>query len=49
MPATPLIQAILAAKLSDNKEKLVKVNDEKKDWKKEKAILVQNVNALKEK
>ena len=35
--------------MSDNKEKFLDINDEKKEWEKEKAILVEKINVLKEK
>ena len=40
---------LLADELSDNKEKILKIVAEKKEWEKEKYLLVENVNVLKEK
>ena len=59
IPATQLIQAseltelerekeILANELSDNKAKLLKLVDEKKEWEKGKALLVEKINILNE-
>ena len=35
--------------MSGNKEKLLKLADEKKEWEKEKDLLVEKINVLKEK
>ena len=40
---------ILASEINDNKAKLLKIVDEKKEWEKEKALFVEKVNVLKEK
>ena len=58
IPPTQLIQAseltemekekdLLASELSDNKENLLRLVDEKKGWEKEKALLVEKNNVLK--
>ena len=37
---------LLSNELSDNNEKLLKLADEKNEWEKEKALLVEKVNVL---
>ena len=40
---------LLANEPSDSKEKLLKIADEKKEWEKEKTLLIEKNNVLKEK